>query len=67
MHVSALQKSPDKRARSSAISHRANSSKIADSFVCARETLQKMAGSLESLLINIVSSEDVLHINRLII
>lgn len=63
----ALWKSPDKPARCNAVSHRANSSKIADSFACERKTLQKMAGSLEPLLMNIVSSEDVLHINCLII
>lgn len=63
----ALWKSPDKQARCNAVSHRANGSKIADSFACERKTLQKMAGSLEPLLMNIVSSEDVLHINRLII
>lgn len=58
------------RPQCNAISHRANVIKIADSFVCMRERerdTSKMAGLLESLLINMASSEDVLHLNCLIV
>lgn len=67
MCVRLVEISRQKRPRCNAISHRANGSEIADSSVYARKTLQKTGGSVESLLINMVFSEDVLHLNCLIV